>query len=150
MPNVSGSVHPVPYLAAQVANKSLDLLNAIGIQWRFDIAPSSAIRKTEDRSAMRTKSKFVRAFVASQTISDGRKIDDARIDQIAETFNTATYAPRIVTALPRGPPGPAAPRNLPPSRNTLFPPPRPRTFCVAKGAIPYRPKAGPYPWPRGV
>lgn len=44
---------------------------------------------------MGTKSKFFRAFVAGQTISDGRKIDDAWIDQIAETFNTATYTPRI-------------------------------------------------------
>ncbi len=44
---------------------------------------------------MGTKSKFFRAFVAGQTISDGRKIDDAWIDQIVETFNTATYTPRI-------------------------------------------------------
>lgn len=41
------------------------------------------------------KSKFFRAFVAGQTISDGRKIDDAWINQIVETFNTDTYTPRI-------------------------------------------------------
>jgi len=41
------------------------------------------------------KSKFFRAFVAGQTISDGRKIDADWIDQIAETFNPATYTPRI-------------------------------------------------------
>ncbi len=44
---------------------------------------------------MGTKSKFFRAFVEGQTISDGRKIDADWIDQIAETFNTATYTPRI-------------------------------------------------------
>lgn len=44
---------------------------------------------------MGTKSKFFRAFVEGQTISDGRKIDAAWIDQIVETFNTATYTPRI-------------------------------------------------------
>ncbi|SDA21489.1 GPO family capsid scaffolding protein [Sphingomonas sp. NFR15] len=41
------------------------------------------------------KSKFFRAFVEGQTISDGRKIDGAWIDQIAQTFNTETYTPRI-------------------------------------------------------
>jgi hypothetical protein len=44
---------------------------------------------------MGTKSKFFRAFVEGQTISDGRKIDADWIDQIVETFNTATYTPRI-------------------------------------------------------
>jgi hypothetical protein len=44
---------------------------------------------------MGTKSKFFRAFVEGQTISDGRKIDADWIDQIAETFDTATYTPRI-------------------------------------------------------
>lgn len=41
------------------------------------------------------KSKFFRAFVEGQTISDGRKIDGTWIDQIVETFNTETYTPRI-------------------------------------------------------
>jgi len=40
---------------------------------------------------MGTKSKFFRAFVEGQTISDGRKIDADWIDQIVETFNTETY-----------------------------------------------------------
>ncbi len=44
---------------------------------------------------MGTKSKFFRAFVEGQTISDGRKIDADWIDQIAETFDTETYTPRI-------------------------------------------------------
>lgn len=44
---------------------------------------------------MGTKSKFFRAFVEGQTISDGRKIDADWIDQIVETFNTETYPPRI-------------------------------------------------------
>jgi hypothetical protein len=44
---------------------------------------------------MGTKSKFFRAFVEGQTISDGRKIDADWIDQIVETFNTDTYPPRI-------------------------------------------------------
>ncbi|BCA60253.1 GPO family capsid scaffolding protein [Sphingomonas sp. HMP6] len=44
---------------------------------------------------MGTKSKFFRAFVAGQTISDGRVIDPAWIDQIVETFNAETYSPRI-------------------------------------------------------
>jgi len=44
---------------------------------------------------MGTKSKFFRAFVEGQTISDGRRIEAAWIDQIVETFNTDTYAPRI-------------------------------------------------------
>jgi hypothetical protein len=39
VPNGSGSVHPVPCLAAQAAGKSLDLLDPVGIQRRFDIAP---------------------------------------------------------------------------------------------------------------
>ncbi len=44
---------------------------------------------------MGTTSKFFRAFVEGQTISDGRKIDADWIDQIVETFNTETYPPRI-------------------------------------------------------
>ena len=44
---------------------------------------------------MGTKSKFFRAFVEGQTISDGRKIEAGWIDQIVETFNTETYTPRI-------------------------------------------------------
>ncbi len=44
---------------------------------------------------MGTKSKFFRAFVEGQTISDGRKIEAAWIDQIVETHNPATYTPRI-------------------------------------------------------
>ena len=44
---------------------------------------------------MGTKSKFFRAFVEGQTVSDGRKIDADWIDQIAETFNVDTYTPRI-------------------------------------------------------
>jgi hypothetical protein len=44
---------------------------------------------------MGTKSKFFRAFVEGQTISDGRKIDRDWIDQIVSTFNPETYTPRI-------------------------------------------------------
>ena len=44
---------------------------------------------------MGTKSKFFRAFVEGQTISDGRKIEADWIDQIVETFNVDTYTPRI-------------------------------------------------------
>ncbi len=44
---------------------------------------------------MGTKSKFFRAFVEGQTISDGRVIDASWIDQIVATFNTETYSPRI-------------------------------------------------------
>ena len=44
---------------------------------------------------MGTKSKFFRAFVEGQTISDGRKIEGPWIDQIVETFNADTYSPRI-------------------------------------------------------
>lgn len=44
---------------------------------------------------MATKSKFFRAFVEGQTISDGRKIEAAWIDQIVETFSAETYSPRI-------------------------------------------------------
>lgn len=44
---------------------------------------------------MATKSKFFRAFVEGQTISDGRKIEAEWIDQIVETFDIATYTPRI-------------------------------------------------------
>jgi hypothetical protein len=41
------------------------------------------------------KSKFFRAFVEGQTISDGRKITGEMIDQIVATFNVDTYSPRI-------------------------------------------------------
>ncbi|MEG3182139.1 GPO family capsid scaffolding protein [Sphingomonas sp. LT1P40] len=44
---------------------------------------------------MGTKSKFFRAFVAGQTISDGREITPEMIDQIVETFNVDTYTPGI-------------------------------------------------------
>ncbi|HEX8446297.1 MAG TPA: GPO family capsid scaffolding protein [Sphingomonas sp.] len=44
---------------------------------------------------MGTKSKFFRAFVEGNTISDGRKITADMIDQIVETFNAETYSPRI-------------------------------------------------------
>ncbi|MHA6717885.1 GPO family capsid scaffolding protein [Sphingomonas sp. RS6] len=40
-------------------------------------------------------SKFFRAFVAGQTISDGRTITDEMIDEVVETFNRETYSPRI-------------------------------------------------------
>jgi hypothetical protein len=48
-----------------------------------------------DRTAMGKKSKFFRAFVEGQTISDGRVITAEMIDQIVATFNTETYSPRI-------------------------------------------------------
>jgi hypothetical protein len=44
---------------------------------------------------MATKSKFFRAFVAGQTISDGRVITPEMINEVVETFNAATYTPRI-------------------------------------------------------
>jgi hypothetical protein len=44
---------------------------------------------------MGTKSKFFRALVEGQTISDGRKIDADWIDQIVETHNNDTYTARI-------------------------------------------------------
>ncbi|MFA6125089.1 MAG: GPO family capsid scaffolding protein [Sphingomonas sp.] len=44
---------------------------------------------------MGTKSKFFRAFVAGNTISDGRVITDEMIDQVVSTFNIDTYSPRI-------------------------------------------------------
>lgn len=44
---------------------------------------------------MATKSKFFRAFVEGQTISDGRKIDADWIDQIVATFSTENYTPRV-------------------------------------------------------
>lgn len=44
---------------------------------------------------MGTKSKFFRAFVAGNTISDGRTITPEMIDQIVETFNVVTYTPRV-------------------------------------------------------
>ena len=40
-------------------------------------------------------SKFFRAFVAGQTISDGRTITDEMIDDVVATFNRDTYSPRI-------------------------------------------------------
>lgn len=40
-------------------------------------------------------SKYFRAFVAGQTISDGRTITDEMIDQVVETFNRTVYSPRI-------------------------------------------------------
>ncbi len=51
---------------------------------------------------MGTKSKFFRAFVEGQTISDGRKIDADWIDQIAETFDTATYTDWVAGLLDGG------------------------------------------------
>lgn len=44
---------------------------------------------------MGTKSKFFRAFVAGQTISDGRVITPEMISDIVATFNTDSYTPRI-------------------------------------------------------
>ncbi|MDB5717269.1 MAG: phage capsid protein [Sphingomonas bacterium] len=44
---------------------------------------------------MGTKSKFFRAFVEGNTISDGRKISAGMIDDIVATFNADTYTPRI-------------------------------------------------------
>lgn len=42
-----------------------------------------------------TKSKFFRAFVEGQTISDGRTVTAEMIDQAVETFNVETYTPGI-------------------------------------------------------
>ncbi|WP_375292473.1 GPO family capsid scaffolding protein [Sphingomonas melonis] len=44
---------------------------------------------------MGTKSKFFRAFVAGQTISDGRVITPEMIGDIVATFNPESYTPRI-------------------------------------------------------
>lgn len=44
---------------------------------------------------MGTKSKFFRAFVEGQTISDGRTVTAQMIDDAVATFNVATYSPRI-------------------------------------------------------
>lgn len=41
------------------------------------------------------KSKFFRAFVAGNTISDGRTITPAMIDEIVATFSSENYAPRV-------------------------------------------------------
>lgn len=41
------------------------------------------------------KSKFFRVLVTGSTIYDGRKITPEMIDQSVETFNAATYSPRI-------------------------------------------------------
>jgi hypothetical protein len=50
----------------------------------------------EPRTApMGTKSKFFRAFVEGQTISDKRVVTAEMIDQIVETHNVETYSPRI-------------------------------------------------------
>lgn len=42
-----------------------------------------------------TPSKFFRAFVEGQTVSDGRTVTSEMIDQIVETFNTDTYTPGV-------------------------------------------------------
>jgi hypothetical protein len=44
---------------------------------------------------MGTKSKFFRAFVEGQTISDGRVVTAEMVDQIVATFNIETYTPGI-------------------------------------------------------
>lgn len=44
---------------------------------------------------MGKQSKFFRAFVEGQTISDGREVTAQMIDNIVSTFNIDTYAPRI-------------------------------------------------------
>lgn len=44
---------------------------------------------------MGTKSKFFRALVEGQTISDGRTVTADMIDQAVETFNRETYTPGI-------------------------------------------------------
>lgn len=44
---------------------------------------------------MGTKSKFFRAFVEGNTISDGRQITGDMIDQIVATFSVENYTPRI-------------------------------------------------------
>lgn len=44
---------------------------------------------------MGTKSKFFRAFVEGQTISDGRTVTAEMVDQAVETFNRETYTPGI-------------------------------------------------------
>ncbi|WP_277981551.1 GPO family capsid scaffolding protein [Sphingomonas phyllosphaerae] len=44
---------------------------------------------------MGQKSQFFRCFVAGNTISDGRTITPEMIDQVVETFDPATYSPRI-------------------------------------------------------
>jgi hypothetical protein len=41
------------------------------------------------------KSQYFRCFVEGNTISDGREITGAMIDEIVSTFNVDTYAPRI-------------------------------------------------------
>ena len=47
------------------------------------------------------KSKFFRVFVEGFTVSDGRKIEAAWIDDIVATFNTANYTPRRTDTLTR-------------------------------------------------
>jgi hypothetical protein len=42
-----------------------------------------------------TPSNFFRAFTEGQTVSDGRTVTGDMIDQIVETFNTATYTPGV-------------------------------------------------------
>jgi len=44
---------------------------------------------------MGKKSNFFRAFVAGQTISDGREVTPEMIADIVATFNAETYSPRI-------------------------------------------------------
>jgi len=44
---------------------------------------------------MGTKSKFFRAFVEGQTISDGRTVTAEMVDEIVATFNIETYTPGI-------------------------------------------------------
>lgn len=44
---------------------------------------------------MGKKSQFFRAFVAGQTISDGREVTPEMIADIVATFNADTYSPRI-------------------------------------------------------
>ncbi len=43
---------------------------------------------------MGTKSKFFRAFVEGQTISDGREVTAEMIDNVVATFHVETYAPQ--------------------------------------------------------
>src|SRR5690348_2466765 len=52
-------------------------------------------RATKGTGPIMAKSKFFRVFVEGFTVSDGRKIEAAWIDDIVATFNTANYTPRI-------------------------------------------------------
>ncbi|HET9510013.1 MAG TPA: GPO family capsid scaffolding protein [Sphingomonas sp.] len=51
--------------------------------------------RTEGQPNMGTKSKFFRAFVEGQTISDNRTVTAEMVDDIVATFNLQTYTPRI-------------------------------------------------------